>query len=203
MSKLLALFLATALTIVLLNYQFGPVRHGPGVLVARAPRQGPPTLDAPWEVGAWKYRALASYEIEARILSRRSYRRDPFAEICDLDLALGWNRLSDSAVLDQLKIWQEGRFFWWKTRSNQLPLARAELESSVANTHVIPGSPRTADALGNLRVGQLVRLRGQLVEARKADGTVFRSSLRRDDTGKGACEILWVESVDLLPGKDQ
>lgn len=196
MRALFALFVVTGLVLVALQVQFGPIRHPPGVLLVHSPAQGPPSSLEPWEYGPWKITPLATYDIEARILARKSYRRDRFAELCDLDLALGWQRCSDSAVLDQLQIWQEGRFFWWRTRGRAFPLPREELEASMANTHAIAASPRVTDELAALRVGHLVRLRGQLIEARHPDGTVFRSSLRRNDTGKGACEILWVESVE-------
>ncbi|MBS0661004.1 MAG: hypothetical protein JSR82_22515 [Verrucomicrobia bacterium] len=196
MLKLLALFLATAAVLLALHLQFGPIRHPPGVLIPAEPTRGAASGTVEWDYGAWKIAPLASYDVEARVLGTKTYRRDRLAEICDLDLALGWRRCSDSAVLDRLKIWQEGRFFWWRSRGREMPLPRGELEASMANTHVIAASPRVADELAALRPGHLVRLRGQLIEARHPDGTRFRSSLRRDDTGKGACEILWVEAVE-------
>jgi hypothetical protein len=42
-----------------------------------------------------------------------------------------------------------------------------------------------------------VSLRGQLVDAVRADGFTWRTSLRRDDTGAGACELLLVESAAI------
>jgi hypothetical protein len=43
-----------------------------------------------------------------------------------------------------------------------------------------------------------VIVRGYLVEARGADGWRWRSSLTREDTGAGACELIWVESVSTI-----
>ena len=50
--------------------------------------------------------------------------------------------------------------------------------------------------------GDLVTLQGKLVdvEIRDAGGAVaarMRTSLTRDDVGSGACEIVWVESVEV------
>jgi hypothetical protein len=41
----------------------------------------------------------------------------------------------------------------------------------------------------------LVTLEGYLVEITRPDGYHWRSSLSRDDTGGGACEVMWVTSV--------
>ena len=43
-----------------------------------------------------------------------------------------------------------------------------------------------------------VALRGRLVEAIAPNGMQIRSSLRRDDTGGGACEVIWVEDLEVL-----
>ena len=49
--------------------------------------------------------------------------------------------------------------------------------------------------LFSVREGQVVTLRGYLVEARGGDGFRWKSSLTRNDTGGGACELMLVESV--------
>lgn len=177
------------------KFFFGSNTPPPGVLAARAPIQAPVLSAAAWDFGPYKVTPLANYDIEARVLSTRTYR-DDWSDLCNLDLALGWQRMSDSAVLEHIKIWQEGRFFWWQTGAVP-PLPQAELVLSAANTHVIPSTPRIADELAALRVGQVVRLRGKLIEAVKPGGPVLRSSMRRDDTGKGACEIFWVEFFEV------
>jgi hypothetical protein len=38
---------------------------------------------------------------------------------------------------------------------------------------------------------------GYLVEVRGRDGFRWRSSLTREDTGNGACELVWVEKLDV------
>ena len=49
--------------------------------------------------------------------------------------------------------------------------------------------------LARLRVGEVVHLGGQLVDARRDDGAWIRTSLTRADAGAGACEVLLVRSV--------
>lgn len=193
--KLLLPLLAVVLAAAWFFHQHqGSIRRPPGVLAPRGPQQAAVADPTTWEFAGYRITPLASYDIEARVLGTRSYRRDDWSDLCGLDVALGWQRMSDSAVLDRLQIWQEGRFFWWRTDS--FPIPRAEIELSAANTHVISASERVAAELGELRPGDVVRLRGKLIEAQKPGGRPLRSSLRRDDTGKGACEIMWVESVE-------
>jgi hypothetical protein len=49
-----------------------------------------------------------------------------------------------------------------------------------------------------VQVGGVLTAKGELVEARDLyAGTWWRSSLVRTDTGDGACEVMWVESVEL------
>ena len=40
-------------------------------------------------------------------------------------------------------------------------------------------------------------MKGYLVKITKADGWHWISSLKRDDTGGGSCELFWVEEVSV------
>jgi hypothetical protein len=51
--------------------------------------------------------------------------------------------------------------------------------------------------LSRLRPGQVVTLSGELVDGMRDDGMWIRTSLVRDDTGAGACEVLLVSDVTL------
>ena len=58
------------------------------------------------------------------------------------------------------------------------------------------------DALARIRIGDLVTLRGKLVDVdiQETGGRhVFyaRTSLSRDDVRSGACEIIWVEAAEV------
>ena len=63
--------------------------------------------------------------------------------------------------------------------------------------HTIPATRQIERRLANLRPGQVVALAGYLVEVHAADGWQWRSSLTREDTGAGACELVWVETLDV------
>ncbi len=179
-------------------WQSRAIARPPGILAPRAPLQTDltPENERTWRFGEYQVVARANYDIDARVLSTRRYPADPLTDICVLDLALGWGKMSDSAVLEHFKIWQQDRFFWWQSREGSMPLAQSELERSAANTHVIATSHDVDQKLSALRVGSLVRLRGILVDAAKPGQPGLRTSLRREDAGPGACEVLWVTSVE-------
>jgi hypothetical protein len=61
--------------------------------------------------------------------------------------------------------------------------------------HLIPANDQVREALDRVNSGSTVSLRGFLVEARGEDGWRWRSSMSREDTGDGACELILVTDV--------
>ena len=138
---------------------------------------------------------LAQFTLTARVLSRDDYHLDAESDISPTDLAFGWGRMSDSAVLRDIDISQGGRFYFWRTRA--FPIPEREIETHSANMHMIPADASVARALKRVRVGDVVTLDGYLVEADKPGGWRWRSSLTRDDTGAGACELVYVRDLSI------
>jgi len=168
----------------------------PGVTVAELPVQVATAGGRTFTRNGYQLTALASFEISARVLGAEHYRADREAQIAPVDLALGWGRMSDTEVLSRIRISQSGRFYFWNT--DDFPIPRREIEMYSANMHMIPADDRIEAVLKSVRKGQLVTVRGYLVEARATDGWSWRSSLTRTDTGAGACELIWVESMKIL-----
>jgi hypothetical protein len=179
----------------------GPIARGPGVLAPHAPLQRDLAASErrPIAHGEFELTPLAEFRTEARLLSRLSYRHDEGAALSPLDFALGWGRMSDTAVIEQLAIRQGARFFTYRW-ANQPPIPQHEIVRSATNVHLIPAGPAVTAALGRIRAGEVVRLEGLLVEARRSDGWHWRSSLSREDDGAGACELLLVENVAVVGG---
>ncbi len=172
------------------------IAHVPGMLVSEAPYQGS-AGSAPLKlIHGFEITPLASFSVHARVLGREDYYFGREAELSPLDLALGWGRMSDEAVLKDISISQGNRFYYW--RVNTFPIPREEIESHSANMHMIPADDSVRKSLQSIRVGNVVRLHGYLVEAKTADGWRWKSSLTREDTGFGACELMLVESVEIL-----
>lgn len=162
------------------------------------PLQTPaPASLAPFRLQAATLTPLAGFSVDARVLSRRDYRSDREAELAPTDLALGWGRMRDDAVLARLTITQSAR--WYRYRyGGEAPIPQAEIDRSAANMHMIPGSEAIAAALADVESGERVRIDGWLVEARAPDGWRWRSSTTREDTGAGACELVYVCAITRL-----
>lgn len=137
---------------------------------------------------------LADYQIKARILSRETYWLGAFAQISPLDLALGWQEMSDSKNLKYMKITQADRFYFYQYQYS-ISLSTEKMMRTSANVHIIPSQSTLEKRLNNLKVGQIITLKGQLVKAHLKNGSVYVSSLSREDTGPGACEILYVTEL--------
>jgi hypothetical protein len=166
----------------------------PGILVYGAPQQEETKLE-PWEDKNYTFEPLASYEITARILSKKSYTSDRAAEISPVDLALGWETMSDTNVLQSLDIKQSGR--WYYVAWRNAPIDANTIIEHSANTHILPATPEVAEAVNTLQKHQVVRLRGYLVLVSARDGFLWRSSVTRSDTGNGSCEVFWVTDVKV------
>lgn len=180
---------------VLAAYRFAtdrPVDWRPGVLVDSEPEQSPTDADA-LERNGFSVLPQTRFNAEVRVLSRERYRFDPLAEVAPLDLAVGWGPLSDTAVLEDLRIWQSGRFFHWRAR--ELPLPIDVIDSHLSNWHLVPANDAAWRQLQRIRVGDVVTITGLLVDLESAGTGRIRTSLTRADRGAGACEIVWVDSV--------
>lgn len=169
----------------------------PPVVSGQAPRQSGVGAMTPVSLQPATLVPLAGFSIEARVLSRRDYSRGREAALSPTDLALGWQRMEDEAVLSQLDISQGGRWYRYQWR-HQPPIAPQEIATSSANMHLIPASAAAAEAIRTVRRGDRVRIEGWLVEAQSSDGWRWRSSTRRDDTGDGACELIYVCSLNRI-----
>lgn len=137
---------------------------------------------------------LAGFSIEARVLGREDYRMGREADYSPTDLALGWGRMTDDAVISRLDISQGGRWYRYSWRDAP-PIPVDEIVRSSANMHMIPADDAVAAALRRIERGQRVRIDGWLVEVNANDGWRWRSSLTREDSGGGACEVVYVCSI--------
>lgn len=142
--------------------------------------------------------ALAGFSIQARVLSRRDYAYGREADYSPTDLALGWGRMDDAAVIQRLDIEQRGRWYHYRWGNAGPPIPSREIAMTSANMHLIPADASVATALSQVRADQQVRIDGWLVELSASDGWRWRSSLTRDDQGAGACEVIYACSITPL-----
>ncbi|NIQ38800.1 MAG: hypothetical protein GTN81_09440 [Proteobacteria bacterium] len=195
---------AVLLLIVLSSVLFGvhrwwrsrPVSHGSGMVAPSVPRQEMIEGGIPFSHKDYLITPLATFWVEARVLSTKRYRSGRESDLSPVDLALGWGPMSDEAVLEHIEIGQTSRFYFWRTE--HIPVPPELVAISSANMHLIPARNDVARQVGRARRGSIVVMRGYLVQVDGRDGWQWRSSLTRTDTGAGACEIVWVEDFQIL-----
>ena len=196
--KTLSFLMAVALAVFGYCYLHRPITYPPGVLIQDEPAQ---TLlgenESSIDHGEFHLKPLARFSIDARVLHRKAYPYDRSSRLSPVDLAVGWGPMSDQAVLDQLKVTQSMRFFWYEYQTPPIP--KDEIISHSTNLHVIPATAEIASFCKSLRRGELIHLEGELVEATGPDfNGPWRSSLIRTDSGNGACELMLVEDCTKL-----
>ncbi len=136
------------------------------------------------------------FELKARVLSVKDYGSGREAELSPRDLALGWDRMMDDAVVEKIDIRQSGRWYRWRTEN--FPIPRREIEISSANMHMVPANEAVARQLREVDEDDRIRIVGQLVDISASDGWRWRSSRSRTDTGNGACELVLLEQIHWL-----
>lgn len=160
------------------------------------PLRGSDGSDGSLHMDGYRITPLQPFSIEARVLGREDYHFDAGAAVSPTDLALGWGPMADPQVLANISIRQSNRWYHWQVESFSIP--RREIEIHSANMHMIPANAAVAATLGDVREGQRIRLSGQLVRVDGEDGFTWSSSLSREDTGNGACELIWIEQLSRL-----
>jgi hypothetical protein len=171
-----------------------PILHGNGIIASQQPTQHASKQSA-FTHNGYHITPLEDFSIEARVLAAKDYTFGREADLAPVDLALGWGAMSDEAVLSKISISQSNRFYHW--RVDAFPIPRKEIELQSANMHMIPADSQVEKTLKSVRPGQVVKITGYLIEAKADDGWRWKSSLTREDTGAGACEVVFVKSVSV------
>lgn len=142
---------------------------------------------------------LVSYDIKAKVISKKKYATGNGSKLAPIDFALGWGKLSDEFYVnhDSIKFWQSMR--WYKYRyKNDYPLKSGYIAKHSANTHIVPASDLVKKQVMKVRHGDAIHMKGYLIKIKRDDGWRWASSTTRGDVGNGACEIMYVEEIQII-----
>lgn len=196
MKKILIISIFIVLAAIYLFWPEKVITYPAGILAPEPPLQRNLTETKEWQKDEFTIKALAEYKIKARVLSRNNFSVGKESKISPIDLALGWGRMSDQSVIDKITVTQSNRWYRWKTDS--YPIPRNEIMTSSANVHIVPADESVEKKLGKVYKGSLIEMKGFLVEITTKDRWYWKSSLRRDDTGGGSCELFLVEEIEIF-----
>lgn len=121
------------------------------------------------------------------------------------DLALAWGIVAEYNEESGIKWSQANRWYRYECKDLSMYERMGELDgisSHSANTHCIPADSEVLRKLFLIRTGERVRMKGYLVNisGEKSNGSTFswNSSVSREDTGDGACEVFYVEEIEWI-----
>jgi len=149
----------------------------------------------PFRLGDATVLPLAGFSLEARVLSREDYSIGTEADYSPTDLALGWGPMSEPGMAERLNVSQGGRFYRYSWGSEGPPIDPGLIIRNSANMHMVPADRNVAQALARVDAGDIVRLNGWLIRIDRDNGWHWQSSLTREDSGAGACEVVYVCSI--------
>jgi len=171
--------------------------HPPGILAPNIPIQNRLEKPVSWQTDDYNFIAIANFELTARVLSIRFYGSDDMSEFSPVDIALGWDKMSDQSVIDNLDINQQHRWYVWRTQN--FPIPQKEIELSSSNIHIIPANENIEETVDDIIRGNIITLSGKLVNVSKiGQKWSWKTSTKRNDTGSGACEIIWAENISII-----
>lgn len=136
----------------------------------------------------------ANYRIYAMVMSKRKYNWGWESQISPYDLALAWNKLMLPEYQKGIRYSQSGRWYHY-VYSCEFPLPKSYIISHSSNHHIIPANENVKKALDKVKKRQKIYLEGYLVNIKgKFQGREvwWNSSMTRNDSGNGACEVLYL-----------
>lgn len=149
----------------------------------------------PPELPEQSIQVLQDFQGDFRILSTKRYVDDEQAKFSPIDYAVSWGLFAEPQVANHIRVKQFDRYLQWSIPV--LPIPAEQAIQMVSNMHIIPANPKMAREIERVSKGDLVRMRGELVEVKSKD-LVWRSSLTPTDTGDGACEVFRVHAIEWL-----
>jgi hypothetical protein len=167
-----------------------------GCPVPETPEQTKSLLPDPWEQSGFTIKPLARYRVKAVVLSAKHYYLGRESSLSPVDLALGWGPMSQPEVINKLDISQDFRWYNYRWK-DEPPIPVKEIVANSANTHCIPEDVIVKRKLMDIKRHDLVDMEGYLVRVEKEDGWRWVSSLTRNDSGAGSCEVFVVTSVEV------
>lgn len=147
---------------------------------------------------------VAEFETRGRVLHIERFK--PYQSLVNWvpglrpathDIGLGYGPMTDTANVRLFNFSHEGasnglRALFPRPRSAMTREEFDQLGPHMTNVHVIPASTAIYDQLRRVQHGELVTLRGKLVNVRDSSGRVATTSITAGDRD---CEIMWLEEL--------
>lgn len=141
----------------------------------------------------------AAYELTGVVKSKKKYS-DYTAQVSEYDLAMAWGDLNKEDIDRGISYSQSGRWYYYKY-SQGISVTSDYISKNSANVHIIHKDKDILKKIESIKEGDYIKLEGYLVDVdfnNPNNSSLWKTSKSRNDTGNGACEIMYVENVILI-----
>ncbi len=147
-----------------------------------------------------------SYELSGIAVSTKKYPGTSIGDrLAPKDVAMAWGDVARNNDKIDFHWSQSGRWYFWQTESYEIiaPVGGVDgVNTHSANNHLIAADEEVAKDISRIQKGDLITITGYLVNitAEDSGGSTFtwNSSTSRNDTGDGACEVVYVTGITWL-----
>ncbi|MEE9311105.1 MAG: hypothetical protein V3V10_01710 [Planctomycetota bacterium] len=139
---------------------------------------------------------VATYDISALVVGENDLSEDTITKYgLSQDFGLIWGENTSDDRFHEYKF-SNSSYVLFAEVPNGTPFNANE----IGNVHLLPATPAMAEILDDIEPGAQIRMQGKLINYSRTDlGPGKRkSSLIREDSGMGACEVMLVENVEVM-----
>jgi hypothetical protein len=139
----------------------------------------------------------ARYTLGGIVVGVERYRMGLAGELAPYDAAMVWGKLAEGDRYRKISWSQDDRWYWWRPEAGN-DLGNDVILRNSSNNHLIPANENLRKAIGLLKRGDRAELRGYLVEVDGKKGSGWYrwvSSLSREDSGSGSCEVIYLTGL--------
>lgn len=170
---------------------------------SRDPIQRPFRTDEPilieTKAGQFTLTPVAEYNLAGVVVSKETYSYDWNSEISPVDLAIAWGKLTEPEYEKYVSFSQRNRWYFYEYKPES-PLDHSYINSHSSNNHIIPATLNISQALKTIKKREKVMLEGFLINLKgtyKGETVYWNTSLTRQDTGNGSCELFYVTKARI------
>jgi len=136
---------------------------------------------------------IANYEISGKVVGVAYYKNENLA-VSPMDLCVVWGNMANRT---DIVYTQGNRDCTFRATGSSL-----DIITHFSNSHIIPANDDILNKLQNVKVGDIVTIKGYLVNVKRTSSIssstwTWISSTSRSDTGNNACEIIYVKGISI------
>jgi len=146
--------------------------------------------------GDFTYSPRSIFEIDARVLEASHYYFDRMSRISPMDIVVGWNDLSDESVTDLIDFSIRDRDYSWEL--DNAPISSNDVAAQTELLHLIPKNGRIKSLMKTIKIGDVVVVRGYLVDVKSAAGLKWQTSGNRPGKGQTSGKLIYVTDLEII-----